>query len=360
MFQYAKQILSVRSYQAVPVTAREDVVCLDKQMNTNLCVFFCFRMVAKSLRLLIVLCAVSVTFLALWYTSPEILHPLAGKIRYAESQINPDLFEGFNNEIGTDNGTYLVPNIIHFLRFKKENFTFVEAVCVLSAFKNHRPDKILFHTDVDSFVGPYWEKVKNTPGIVYEFRKVILPDTIFGQNFSRAFHVWHASDVTRIKILMEYGGIFLDNDVYVVQSLHKYRKFEMALGWDDNQCLGTQVLIANKNARFLRLWLESYRQYFPDKWYYNAGCKPTEEVLYKRPELVHRVKLLFGVHMLMPQLYRTLWKEWRQQYTIHLMIRHRSHLDKEHFQKWPIFDEITIKDYPMTFGEMAREIYGIS
>jgi len=83
-------------------------------------------------------------------------------------------------------------------------------------------------------------------------------------------------------------------------------------------------------------------------------------VLYKRPELVHRVKLLFGVRMLVPELYKKQWKEWRQQYTIHLLIRHRSHRDKEHFKKWPIFDEINIKDYPMTFGEMAREVYGIS
>jgi mannosyltransferase OCH1-like enzyme len=105
---------------------------------------------------------------------------------------------------------------------------------------------------------------------------------------------------------MEYGGIFLDNDFYVVQNLNKFRKFEMALGMEeDTQFVGTQVLVANKNARFLRLWLESYRQYYPDRWYYNAGCKPTKEILYKRPELVHRAKLLFGVHMLVHKLYKS-------------------------------------------------------
>ena len=317
-------------------------------------------MVAESFRLLTVLCAVSLTVLVLWYNSTEILYPATGGSLTAVHQIIPDLFEGFNNETGNENGTYLVPNIIHFLRFKENNLTFVDAVCVLSAFKNHRPDKILFHTDVESFVGPYWEMVKNTPGIVYEFRKVILPDTIFGQEFSKGYHVWHASDVTRIRILMEYGGIFLDNDVYVVQNLNKFRKFEMALGWDDNQCIGTQVLITNKNARFLRLWLESYRQYYADKWFYNAGCKPTEEVLHKRLELVHRVKLLFGVHMLVSKLYKELWKEWRQQYAIHILVTHQSYLDEEHLQQWPIFYEINIKDYPTKFGEMAREVDGIS
>jgi hypothetical protein len=344
----------------VVLTAREVEVYLDKQIDMKLCVSFCFRVMAKLLRLLTALCAVSVTLLALWNTRAEVLQPVTGTNRTAVRQIIPELFEGFNNETGAEDGTYLVPNIIHFLRFKQNNFTFVDAVCVLSAFKNHRPDIILFHTDFDSFVGPYWEKVKNTPGIVFEFRKVVLPDTIFGQNFSEKFHIWHASDVTRIRILMEYGGIFIDNDVYVVQNLNKFRKFEMVLGWDNFLCMGTQVLIANKNARFLRLWLDSYRDYYPDEWYYNAGCKPTEELLYKRPELVHRVRLLFGVHKLVSKLYKVMWKEWRQQYTIHLLIRHRYYFDDENSQKWPFFDEINIKDYPMTFGEMAREVYGIS
>jgi hypothetical protein len=108
------------------------------------------------------------------------------------------------------------------------------------------------------------------------------------------------------------------------------------------------------------LWLESYRQYYPAEWYYNAGCKPVEEILSKRPELVHRVKLLFGVHVLADELYKKLWNEWRQQYSIHLLTGHRSYLDEDNFQKLPVFNEINIKDYPMTFGEMAREVYGIS
>jgi hypothetical protein len=270
-------------------------------------------MTAKPLFLLTMAVAVLVILLTLWYTSQENLLPLIGSNQTAVSQTIPELFEGFNNETGTDDGTYLVPNIIHFLRFRQKQLSFVDAVCVLAAFKNHRPDKILFHTDVGSFSGRYWEKVKNTPGIVYEFRNVTIPSTIFGQNLSKKYFIHHASDVTRIRILMEYGGIYIDNDIYIVQNLNNFRKFEMALGWDDTGCMGTQVLIANKNARFLRLWLESYRQYFPDKWYYNARCKRTYEVLYKRPELVQRVKLLFGGHNLVPQLYKTQWKEWRQQ-----------------------------------------------
>ena len=55
-------------------------------------------------------------------------------------------FEGFNNETGTD--SFIVPNIIHYIRFNKATFSFVDYVCVRSAYVNHRPQRIFFHTNV--------------------------------------------------------------------------------------------------------------------------------------------------------------------------------------------------------------------
>jgi hypothetical protein len=62
---------------------------------------------------------------------------------------------------------------------RQKELPFVDAVWVLAVFKNHRTDKILFHTDVNSFIGPYWEKVKNTPRIVHEFPKVTITHTTY-------------------------------------------------------------------------------------------------------------------------------------------------------------------------------------
>ena len=266
-------------------------------------------------------------------------------------------FEGFNNESGAKG--FIVPNIVHFIRLNKTIFSFVDAVTVLAAFKNQRPDKIMFHANDANFAGRHWEKIKNTPGLVYEIVHTEVPDRIYGQQFSRGWHLFHAGDVLRIKVLMKYGGIFLDNDSYLVRSLDKFRMFEMAIAWDEGRCIGTQIIVAHKNARFLPLWLYTYRVYHPDRWYYNAGCKPTEEVLHIKPELIHRVKLLFGVEGMIHHLYKSNWKDWRNQYAIHLMINHRSYLDKEHYKQWPEFDENNVKTFNCTFGTMAKEAYGI-
>jgi hypothetical protein len=275
------------------------------------------------------------------------------------AKIKGSIFEGFDNETGAKNGSAIVPNHVHFLIFNNSYIPYVYAVCVLAAFKNQRPEKIFFHTNVAEFTGTHWIKIRNTLGDVLEIRDITFPNEIFGQKLSKSYHFWHASDVTRIRILMEYGGIFLDNDSYVVRSLDPFRKYEMTIGITDGYNVGTQVLIANKEARFLKLWLELYRDYHPDSWYYNAGQKPMAEVLRYKPELVHAVQTLLGVHTLSDRLYIwDKWDTWRKFYSIHLIVRHRNYMDTIwNYFRWPDLDETNICDYPKPFGVMAREIY---
>jgi hypothetical protein len=120
------------------------------------------------------------------------------------------------------------------------------------------------------------------------------------------------------------------------------------------------VIIGHRSARFLPLWLETYRNnYRPDLWYYNAGERPTVQVLHKRPELVHRVQFRFGADT------NTSWRlytdpefEWRQLDTIHLLVNHRSYMDP-YYNDTPDFNEETIASYPFPFGQMAREVLAL-
>jgi hypothetical protein len=70
--------------------------------------------------------------------------------------------------------------------------------------------------------------------------------------------------------------------------------------------------------------------------------------------MAHAVKIKLGTHMLIHDLYQTYWSEWKELDTIHLLINHRSYLDKES----PIkdFDENNIQNYNQTYGYMVREI----
>jgi len=275
------------------------------------------------------------------------------------SLIEESLFEGFDNNTGTLNGSNIVPNYVHFIFFEYTNITYTTAVCVLAAFKNQRPEKIFFHTNAEEFTGPHWIKIRDTLGPVLEIRHIEMPTHIFGQTLRREWLPSHAADVTKIRVLMQYGGIFLDNDCYVVRSLDVFRRYEMTIGITNRNYIGTQVLIAHKDARFLKLWLESYRIYHPEECYMNAGEKPLREILAYRPELVHSVRTVLGVHGLGERLYSwDKWESWRKYYSIHLVLSYRScPVPSGDYQQWLTIDETNVCHYEKPFGEMAREIY---
>lgn len=271
-----------------------------------------------------------------------------------------------SNTTGTVDGSYLVPNHVHFVRFGEPTFTFVHLITVLAAFKNQKPDKIFFHCNHNlTFIGPYWEvltKLKPFMDIV-KFEYVEEPTEIFGQIISPGWRKFHGSDLTRIRVLIKYGGIYLDNDSYVIKSLNDFRKYEMTLNWDENQFLGSQVLLAHKDARFLKLWLESYRNaYRKDLWYYNAGERPTKEILWKRPQLVHRVKVQFGADTkFIHYIFQKQWPEWRNMYAVHLLYSHQYLLKSLSAKAtFPVqLNETNIGYYPVTFRDMAYDVYDV-
>ena len=42
----------------------------------------------------------------------------------------------------------------------------------------------------------------------------------------------------RLLVLRKYGGIYLDNDILVINNFDKYRKYEFVLGWPDGEWIG--------------------------------------------------------------------------------------------------------------------------
>uniref|UniRef100_T1IQT1 Alpha-1,4-N-acetylglucosaminyltransferase n=1 Tax=Strigamia maritima TaxID=126957 RepID=T1IQT1_STRMM len=245
----------------------------------------------------------------------------------------------------------IVPNIIHFFKFRNHNFTFTDMICLLAAWCNQQPNQLLIHCDCVELEGPYWNHVKNLNGV--QVHPMNEPRAVFGRPLSS---VYHAGDIARLVVLSRYGGIALDFDTYVIQSLDKFRHYELSLGWSIGKSLGCQIIIAHKDARFLKLWIDSYRSYRPQQWYYNAGDLPTK-ILERSPYLVHRVPFKFGVDLDVDLLYKTNWPSWRRFYAIHLLLRHRSYLDQR--SEISQFNEENIRSYSHTFGEMARMVlYG--
>ncbi|XP_034232520.1 uncharacterized protein LOC117640268 isoform X3 [Thrips palmi] len=122
-------------------------------------------------------------------------------------------------------------------------FTFLEYVCALAAWERQQPDWLMFHSDLLDFRGEYWMRLQATPGLREAIQLVPtspLKD-VLGQPLDPVHGKQHAADVQRIVILQNYGGIFLDNDVYLLDSLDPLRRFEMSVGWPEGADIGRQV-----------------------------------------------------------------------------------------------------------------------
>lgn len=292
------------------------------------------------------------------------------------SNLNINLNEDFWIPDGGDNvtgwPTDIVPNIVHYVLFEQHKISYVHMLSMLSVIQIHRPELIYIHCDCDRIDEDdiNWKRVLKlvnaTNDILIIVNKIDRPTEIYGRPIQLSFLNFHASDITRYRTMRQYGGIYIDNDVFVCQSLHRFRRFEFTLNWELNEPLGSQVLIGNKNARFLKFVLETYKMYDTRQWYYNAGALPTKAILEKYPFLVHRVRQRFGIDA--PKSCKYFYKEyhsdWQQEYyTFHMLARGAaitSHWNQyclgveDHYMKHTTFDDTAMLTMNNTFGEMSR------
>ena len=114
----------------------------------------------------------------------------------------------------TEPPVYVVPNVVHYVWFA-DGYTQMRLhhfLSVKSAYVHIRPDAILFHCNHEP-VGQWWKLARRT---IRTLRIVKLRprSEIFGNAIVRPEH---KSDVARIEILLDQGGIYLDTDVIALR-----------------------------------------------------------------------------------------------------------------------------------------------
>jgi len=251
----------------------------------------------------------------------------------------------------------LAPDVVRFVHLDDgQPLSFVCLVCALAAWINQRPSGgLVFHADQPEALAAD-ERFKTLLQLIgkenLRVEAAARPTHVFGAPLAG---VSHAADILRLATALEKGGLFLDEDTYVVQRVGDgLRAKEVVLGRHPGQNVGTQYLLAKPSAPFLQLWLASYRRYRPSLWYHNAGEVPTKDILDPCPRLAHQEKRRIGVDVaLAGKIYgREPWPEWRSYLAIHLLSRHAGYLTGEMTD----FDEENVWQYEGVFGEMARDV----
>ena len=251
---------------------------------------------------------------------------------------------------------YVVPNIFHFIRFNRTNMTFVEMLAIKSVILNSNPDMVFIHCDFPP-TGPYWAMIKHHAKIQTKF--VFRPREIFGR---KIMYIHHAADIVRIEILLKFGGIYLDNDMFVIRSFDRLRVYDFTVAWHkDEKSMGNMILIGSKDSQFLKMYYNSYRNFQPLAWYFNAGDYPTEAIIKRYPNLVHVEDDLMGIHQpVMTELYDTQNMapgervDWRRYTAIHLYYNHRGYIFNDTVKQ---HGPGHIANLNNAFGEICRWLY---
>lgn len=283
---------------------------------------------------------------------------LSRSIIESVSKINSTL-ACFENKIFTqtqrnDLHKYNVPNLVHYIWYypKPVPLKFHHMLSILGCQKFIQPDVIYFHTNMPPY-GKYWDHIKEITSLKVIHREP--SKTLFGETLEPPFFNTSQSNVDRVKILTEYGGIYLDFDVIPVQSFDALRKKPCTIGQESKKKMCGCVIICSKESLFLTLWanafLDNYRR---TSWAYNTGTVPF--YLSRRfPHLisVEETRLNRPNWMELQFIWGNKRYDWSKNYAIHLWYRKWI---KSKYYKGVEPNETNIGLWKGSFGEMARLI----
>lgn len=241
-----------------------------------------------------------------------------------------------------------VPRVVHVL-WLYPNVTrlrFHQAISLMSMQQHLKPDRILlWHTNRPA--GPWWPFVLRVcPSLLALKLPAGPPTSIHGRPVSLPEH---QADIVRLQLLLQYGGIYLDLDVIVLKSFDSLLKYDVTMGAETPNLLGSGIILARRNSTFLSLWLEQYKHFDDSRWNYHSGVVPM--LLARRyPHLIH----IEWFTLNRPNWDERTWLytegklwDWSDNLAVHLWYR-------EHGVE---YDPASIRGLNTTMGELFRYVY---
>lgn len=188
-------------------------------------------------------------------------------------------------------GSYKIPNIVHFIIGQGDSsesildrvgprlgqrrmerappeFQLINYLVLLAARRQIQPDQIIVHFSHEP-IGDWWLRAKQDKQLNLTLRKIPLTISIFQHHL---YHHAHRTDIARLQVLDQFGGIYLDFDVLSLRSfdslLENQRNVEAILAWESEQyrTVGNSVVLAPRSSIFLQRAYQSYQSFNSSCW----------------------------------------------------------------------------------------------
>ena len=173
-----------------------------------------------------------------------------------------------------------IPKVFHFifgLKVQTEPFHLSHYLAIQSCMRVNNPDKVYFHYEHLPY-GPWWDAIKDFLTLNKIEKDQFMAAYAYGNPSLEAYRYAHISDVSRLQILLEYGGVYADIDTIFIQpipdELYQYpcvmghekvdRHAPAAVAAGGSLC--NAFIMAEKNASFIQHWLDRMFDEFDGSW----------------------------------------------------------------------------------------------
>ncbi|KAH8898612.1 putative glycosyl transferase [Thozetella sp. PMI_491] len=196
-----------------------------------------------------------------------------------------------------DRQTSTIPNQVHYVyAFQDPNadfkFEFAHYLSVYSAWLHWKPHTIYLHTNADAttierarqgLAGKWVRLVLEVPGLQLNYMEA--PDK--AGNGVKLKHMEHKSDFMRVEAVYQYGGTYIDFDVYPLRDITPLRQsgFKGIGGRQRGGELNSGTFMAQKGGKMIRLWRDLMQERYDGGWttHSNAALTAVGERLVRDP-----------------------------------------------------------------------------
>lgn len=181
-----------------------------------------------------------------------------------------------------------IPRIVHFIKTdaSPDSLQLIHYICIMSAIKKIKPVRVYLHTPVPP-EGVWWEKLKHHVTL----RIIPVPVRVAGKPASLAAH---QSDMVRLTVLKEMGGLYLDWDVVSWRSFDDLFKsgYPTILGVERKspsfkESIGVAVMMARPDSMYIDALINATPQKFEGRSCYTCHSLVLNNQLAKeKPSIV--------------------------------------------------------------------------
>lgn len=185
-----------------------------------------------------------------------------------------------------------IPRVFHFVLLRRVRLHLIHYLCLASCLRVNRPDAVFLHYRREPH-GPWWERIRDriTPVALPQRRSAFSAWRYRRDPNMLRYRYAHDTDVLRLELLRDHGGIYADLDTLFVRPLgDELLRHDFVIGREDDvdgiPSLCNALLLARPGAAFTTRWLDELDGAFDGSWSNHSTLLPAR-LHAAAPELAH-------------------------------------------------------------------------